>query len=231
MSALFGATYFLPVYFQAVKGVKAITSGVYPLSMILPQMLLVIIAGATVNRLGYIPSFAITSGALTAVGPGLFSLFRPDTPTGEWVGSMVLTGVGGGLGIMMPSLFGPNILDLRSFLSLYNVIFDTSLRSQLRAKAPNANPQAIINAGATHFRYIVDDGDLPGVLVAYSNSIDHVFYLTAALAGVASITGWGMSWKKISKKEKEDLESTEMPDTEARSAEDDSTRNAKNKLG
>ena len=47
MSALFGATYFLPIYFQAVKGVEAITSGVYLLAMILPQMLLVVIAGAT----------------------------------------------------------------------------------------------------------------------------------------------------------------------------------------
>ena len=119
MSALFGATYFLPVYFQAVKGVKAMTSGVYLLAMILPQMLLVIIAGGAgklsrvckfgmscansqiVNRLGYIPPFAIVSGAITAVGTGLFSLLQPNTSTGKWVGFMVITGVGRGLGIMM----------------------------------------------------------------------------------------------------------------------------------
>ena len=120
---------------------------------------------------------------------------------------------------------GPTI-----FLSLYNVIFDTSLRSQLRAEAPNVNPQAIIAAGATHFRHIVDPRDLPGVLVAYSNSIDRVFYLTAALAAVASLTGWGMSWKRISKKEKEDPESTELSDTEAQSTKDESTQDTKNNV-
>lgn len=106
MSSLFGVTYFLPVYFQAVKGVKAITSGVYLLAMILPQMLVVVMASAIgnmsslqdseisqahcliVNKLGYVPPFAIISGALTAIGTGLFSCSsrapQPVNGSGLW---------------------------------------------------------------------------------------------------------------------------------------------------
>jgi hypothetical protein len=62
---------------------------------------------------------------------------------------------------------GPSI-----FLVLYNVIFDVSLRELLPQKAPNANVPAIIAAGATRFRDVVAPNDLPGVLQAYSDSVD-----------------------------------------------------------
>jgi hypothetical protein len=46
MTTLFGASYFLPIYFQAVKGVDAIMSGVYLLATILPQLFSVVVFGA-----------------------------------------------------------------------------------------------------------------------------------------------------------------------------------------
>ncbi len=39
MSTLLGASYYLPIYFQAVKGVGPILSGVYLLPTVLPQLL------------------------------------------------------------------------------------------------------------------------------------------------------------------------------------------------
>lgn len=90
---------------------------------------------------------------------------------------------------------GPTI-----FLALYNTIFDTSLRSQLRVQAPNADADAIIAAGATGFRSVVDRQDLYDVLVAYSNSLDRVFYLVAAAGAVSWCAAWGMGWKDIREK-------------------------------
>lgn len=37
MAAVFGSSYFLPIYFQAVKGLNAVMSGVYLLALILPN--------------------------------------------------------------------------------------------------------------------------------------------------------------------------------------------------
>jgi len=98
---------------------------------------------------------------------------------------------------------GPTI-----FLTLYNTIFDTSLKSQLRVYAPGINPEIIIAAGATRFRSFVSHQDLPGVLKAFSTSLDHTFYLQAGAGVLAWCTAWGMGWKVIGKKKDASLEST-----------------------
>jgi hypothetical protein len=45
MSALFGAIYYLPIYFQAINGASAMKSGVYLLPIILPTMFMAGLAG------------------------------------------------------------------------------------------------------------------------------------------------------------------------------------------
>lgn len=99
---------------------------------------------------------------------------------------------------------GPTI-----FLALYNAIFVTSLGPELLKQAPNADAQAIIAAGATNFRKITSKQDLPGVLLAYSNSLDKVFYLVAAAGVVAWCAAWGMGWEDIRKTKKESSGMTE----------------------
>lgn len=94
--------------------------------------------------------------------------------------------------VLCQSLSGAIILEL------CNVVLDSSLRSQLPLHAPHADADAIINAGATGFQAIVQPEDLPGVLLAWANSVDRVFYLVAAVAAGCSIVLWGMGGKKAS---------------------------------
>jgi hypothetical protein len=85
-------------------------------------------------------------------------------------------------------------------LSLANVIFSSSLKSQLALHAPNANAAEIIHAGATGFRAIVNEDDLPGILLAYANSLNRVFYLIVSIGALCGIWVWGMGWTDIRKK-------------------------------
>jgi hypothetical protein len=85
-------------------------------------------------------------------------------------------------------------------LSLYNVIFEATLKKQLAQRAPDVNAQAIINAGATGYRSLVQPSDLNAVLKAYADSIDHVFYLVAALAACCGVFACGMGWNDVRKK-------------------------------
>jgi hypothetical protein len=85
-------------------------------------------------------------------------------------------------------------------LALCNVIFSGSLKQQLAQRAPNVDAAALIKAGATAFRKLVDPRDLPAVLVAYATSIDHVFYLVASLAACCSIFLFGMGWRDLRQK-------------------------------
>ncbi|KAI1341805.1 major facilitator superfamily domain-containing protein [Xylariaceae sp. FL0016] len=215
MSTVFGSTYFLPIYFQAVKGANAIMSGVYLLPIVLPQLLSAVVSGSLVTKVGYVPPFALVGGALSCIGSGLFSLFQPNTPTSEWVGFSIITGLGRGTSLQMPLIaiqaavspeemspamafsvccqyIGPTI-----FLTLYNTVFDASLKSQIPRYAPNVDADAIIAAGATRFRKLVSAEDLAGVLMAFSTSLDNTFYLQAGAGVLAWAAAWGMSWKDI----------------------------------
>lgn len=69
---------------------------------------------------------------------------------------------------------GPTI-----FIVAYNTLFTSNLRSEIPKHAPNADVEAIVAAGATEFRKLVSAEDLPAVLVAYANAIDHVLFLVA----------------------------------------------------
>ncbi len=86
------------------------------------------------------------------------------------------------------------------FVPIGNTIFDNSLKARLPVRAPAVDPDAVIAAGATAFRDIVSPADLPGVLLAFSDSIDRVFYLTTGLAAATFVFAWGMGWHDIRKK-------------------------------
>jgi hypothetical protein len=90
--------------------------------------------------------------------------------------------------------------------TLYNVIFLSSLPTQIAKFAPHANVQAIIDAGASGFRSVVSPADLNGVLVAYSNSLGRIYYLAVAFAATCGIASWGMGWHDLRKKEVDDTE-------------------------
>ncbi|KAK9438051.1 efflux pump [Metarhizium brunneum] len=219
ISAVYGATFFLPIYFQAIENATAMLSGVYLLPTILPQLFAAVFSGVLLQKIGFVIPLAIVGTVLLAVGSGLYSLLQPGSPTGYWVGFQILAGIGSGLSMQLAIItvqaavggeqlatgmalvifaqsLGPAIV-----LTLCNVIFVSSLASQLQDNAPLENAQAVIRAGATGFRTIVQPDNLPGVLAAYANSIDRVFYLVAAVASACALVLWGMGWHDLRKKD------------------------------
>nr|UOS85807.1 MFS transporter [Hypoxylon rubiginosum] len=218
MESLLGSTYWLPIYFQAVKGVSAILSGVYLLPTVLAQLLFTVLGGYLVPRVGYVPLFSIFAGVLISIGSGLFSTFQPDTSTGKWIGYQIIASSGRGAGLQMPIVAVQNSVSQQElsqamafllwaqyigptvFLTLYNTIFSTSLRTLLPQQAPNVDTQAVLAAGATRFREVVDPRDLSNVLIAYSNSLDRVFYLVTGAGVGGFLAAWGMGWRDIRRK-------------------------------
>ncbi|KAJ8068337.1 hypothetical protein OCU04_003899 [Sclerotinia nivalis] len=107
MSNLYLASYWVPVYFQGVKGVSPIKSGIYLLAMIVAHVFAAISSGPIVNIVGYTIPVALFAPVLLSVGCGLFGTFSPSTPVGKWIGYQILYGVGRGLGIQMVCLISP----------------------------------------------------------------------------------------------------------------------------
>lgn len=93
------------------------------------------------------------------------------------------------------------------FLAFAQTVLNTGLKNYLPKYAPNVNPETVINAGATGFRAVVPQADLPGVALAYNRSVNDIFYLATASAVATFIFCWGMGWKSV-KKAKRDTDTT-----------------------
>lgn len=85
-------------------------------------------------------------------------------------------------------------------LSFSATIFTQSLRKLIPSNDPGANAQAIVAAGATEFRKILNPGEIGGILIAYAKSIDRVFYLITALSAVSFFLAFGLGFKDIREK-------------------------------
>lgn len=101
--------YFLPVYFQGVKGTSPLTSGVYFLPFALAIIPFGGPAGLFMSKTGlYIPLHWL-GFALSAIGAGLFSLLDENSSQAAWVGFQVIAS--GGTGIIftatLPSTLAP----------------------------------------------------------------------------------------------------------------------------
>lgn len=139
VATTFCATYFLPLYFQAVRGATPIASGIYLLPTIIPQLLSAVVSGFVgeasspssagtklmtpllkVSKTGYYLPWSVFAGAMLAVGSGLISTYSPTTPITAWIGYQILLGLGRGLGMQMP------IIALQNFLPDKDIAIGTS---------------------------------------------------------------------------------------------------------
>jgi hypothetical protein len=85
-----------------------------------------------------------------------------------------------------------------------NTIFTQTLAQKIVALAPSVRPEAALAAGgsAEAVRALLPAGspELNGLLLAFSKSVNAVFYLLVAVSGVCFIASWGMGWVDIRKK-------------------------------
>ncbi|THV76873.1 MFS general substrate transporter [Aureobasidium pullulans] len=231
-SSMLCVNYYLPIYFQAVRGASPTMSGVDLLPSIISQMIFAILSGIGVTKVGYYLPFSIACGILTAISAGLLGLLGPHTSMAKWIGYQILGGVGRGLGIQMPIVAIQNLVPKSQasvamsllifsqtfggalFLAFAQTVFNTGLSSALKEYAPEVAAETILAAGATGVRGVVSGSVLPHVLQAYSQAIDHVFYLSAGAAAGATLACLGMGWKSIKKAKAEAATAESVPEKE-----------------
>ncbi|KAG9233292.1 major facilitator superfamily [Amylocarpus encephaloides] len=211
-------SYYLAIYFQAVRGVEPTLAGVYLLPGILSQMLFAIVSGTLVGKLGYYLPWAVGSACLATIGCGLMSTFNPTTATATWIGYQIIGGIGRGSGLQMPIVAIQNCIPEKQipvgmslvafaqtlggalFLTFAQTAFSTALRTELPMLAPGVSALVVETAGATGFRAIVPSGSVDGVIESYSVAITHVLYVATGSAAACFCFAWGIGWKDIRKK-------------------------------
>ena len=211
--AFFLFIYFIPIYFQAIKNATALQSGIDNLPLILSNVIVVIISGIAVSKLGYINPFCYASVLFTAIGSGLLTTVTAQTNT---VGYQILFGLGCGLGFQQPPNAPQAVLPFKDlpigiavtlfsrnfgsslFVTVGNNVLDRELLRGLKARAlAGVDPEAVLAAGATSFRSIVPPAALDAVVDVYDQALQKTFRVGLIISCLAVIGAALIEWKSV----------------------------------
>lgn len=212
---LYAHIFYLPFYFQAVKGTTAEGSGIRTIPYLGSIIFASILVGAAITMLGWYKPFMIAGGAIFTVGAGLIYTLHVTSSAGRWIGYQLICGFGAGAGVQIPFIAVQVVLDAKDMptgnaiaiffnslggaiaISIAQNIFANGLKTQLPISAPDVNPQIVITAGATYLRKFVTAAQLPGVLKAYMVALQQAFVISIAVGGIAVICACFVEWKNV----------------------------------
>jgi MFS family permease len=216
--AMFILMYYLPIWFQAVKGLDAINSGVHTIPLVLALVVANLIAGIFTRITGYYAPMLILSSIVSSIGTGFVTTLKVDSGLPAWLGWQVLFGVGIGLGMQQSNLAAQTCLSREDvptgmalmffsqglggvvFITIAQVVFSHSLVVRLSyLDIPLLTPDIILHAGATELRRLVPEEYIPEVLDAYNIAIMATFVVATAAACFTSFAAAGMEFINIHK--------------------------------
>ncbi|RMY77621.1 hypothetical protein D0864_09436, partial [Hortaea werneckii] len=109
-SAMLALVYWIPTWFQAIKGTSAVESGIDTIPLVLSLVVASILAGQAVGRIGYYTPFAMASAIIMPIGAGLISTWTVHTGSPKWIGFQILFGFGVGLGMQQATIAAQTVL-------------------------------------------------------------------------------------------------------------------------
>ena len=210
-------SYFLPIYFQAVKGISAAISGVYGLPFTIVSAVGTICAGFHMTPHGYYVPFMWIGSIVYLAGSVIYYLLQVDSNAGKWVGCQILAGIGLGISIQVtfisvqvvtPSEDMPTACSWEVFfkslggavgISVAQTIFSDVLLPRLQ-RIPGLDAAAVVNAGAADVS--TTKGVVPAALVgkvklAYNDAATRAFIVPVAVTALAVVLTWGMERSRI----------------------------------
>lgn len=218
--------YYIPIWFQAIKGTTATESGIRSLPMILALVLFSIVSGGLVTVLGYYAPFMILSAVLMAIGAGLISTWKVDTGSSMWIGYQIIYGLGVGSGMQQALIAAQTVLHLDDiptgtsiimfaqtfggalFIGVAQNVFTNRLLSNLLENVPTLDPALVLSTGATSLKGTITKSApdlLPAVLTAYNSALVQTYYVSVAMAALAIFGVVAIEWKSVKGKKIETM--------------------------
>ncbi|KAL3421609.1 major facilitator superfamily transporter [Phlyctema vagabunda] len=207
-------SYFLPIFFQAVKGETASGSGVKILPFLMSLTGITLFSGAAITAVGYYVPFMWTGGALALIGSSLLYTLDPSSSTGKLVGYQIITGLGIGVSVQIPFiaaqvvLSGKDMASGMSIIGFFNAlggalaisiaqnIFSNALKSELQ-NIQGIDAEALLRAGATDIARKIPDALLAPALSAFSYAITRAYILGIAAAATALVCSFLMQFRSV----------------------------------
>ncbi|KAL7424758.1 hypothetical protein Q5752_000442 [Cryptotrichosporon argae] len=203
--AFYASLYYLPNYFQIVRGASPISSGVYLLPLIVVQTVTAFTSGILVSKTGDYWWNLVFGFGIWTIGLGLLSTITPDTPLSRNMGYQALAGIGAG------QTFQTSLIAIQAALERKDVAAATGCRNFVRQLggtlalaactalvnavverdlAPWAAPDLvsqILNSPTELAALGLDDAQMADVRAAYARGVDACFWLMIPMAGISFV--------------------------------------------
>lgn len=217
-AAFFTLVYYLPIWFQAIRGASATDSGIDTLPMMISTTVGNIIGGAFVSITGYYTPMIYALPPVASIGAGLMTTWTVDVSTGKWIGYQILVGLGIGLGMQQGMVAAQASLPLADtaigtalqvfaqmfggslFVSVAQNIFITGLLKGLaKVEDLGMEPQAVVDAGATSINTLFKDNPslLAEVKVHYNDAILWTFRIALIMTCLSALGAAFVEWRSV----------------------------------
>ncbi len=206
--------YYLPIWFQAIKGASAGKSGVMIIPVLLGLFVSSILAGVLTSVFGYYTPFMLIGSTIMSVGCGLLTTFTSTTDHPRWIGYQALYGIGIGFGFQQSAVGAQTVLPRKDVstgsslmmftqslggaisVSIGSNVFTSGVVSGL-AGVPNLSIGAVLNTGPTDLQSVIPPQYLKIALQAYNNGLINAFRVGLAFSCVSILGAVFMEWVSV----------------------------------
>ncbi|KAJ5188373.1 Major facilitator superfamily transporter [Penicillium cf. griseofulvum] len=222
---MFIQSYYIPIWFQALKGDSAYWSGIHMLTMTVAMTLSFVLTGALTTIIGYYVPSMILGAVISAVSSGMIIKFGAHTSTGYWVGALILSGMGFGLGaqqcMMVPQtiLSGEDIalgtsvimfaetISGAVFLAVCETLFGNKLLEELDKLSPAVNPAAVVANGVAGLKSAMSEiytaSAVDEILESYAKALQPVWIIAVIFGSLSLLGAVFTEWVSVKKDKKE----------------------------
>ncbi|KAJ1941792.1 hypothetical protein FBU59_003396, partial [Linderina macrospora] len=205
--ALFGPTFYIPIYFSVVQNAGAISAGLHLLPYMLPISIMSIGCGYFTAKTGRYREQIWIGSAILTLGLGLLALLDEHSSLGKSIGILIVSGIGIGMCIQT-SMIGVQtateprdmatattmFVSLRTLggtigLAIFQTVLQNALKSQMNKVAVQFPEFAKLIAAAIDNQTVIYSDGVPNelkvaMISAYTKALRPVFYSMIPFGGL-----------------------------------------------
>ncbi|KAI0857695.1 MFS general substrate transporter [Xylaria cubensis] len=216
--AIYVLTFYLPEWFQGVKGVSPLLSSVYTLPWLITSVIVLLGSGAVMSKFGHADVWMLVGSVFGAVGSGLFTTFTPETSTGKWIGYQIIFAIGSSLFSVTPLIIAQSRLALKDipvgtsmvtfaqllgssiFVSVAQAVFANNLAGNLRQLGiSGVDASSVASTGLTDLTKGLTGDAKNAVLRAINNALTNSWLLPIVLTSISVIGALGVEHRSPKK--------------------------------
>ncbi|KAH8158726.1 hypothetical protein CIB48_g9533 [Xylaria polymorpha] len=210
--------YYLPTYYQTVRGYSPARSGYMMFPIIIGATIGSLVHGAGTSAFGHYAPFMLFASVVMPVASGLITTFKIDTGLVKLILYPALSGLAYGIGFAGPQnavqtvlpaddvplglsimlfaqSFGPAVA-----IAIAQVLFTNQLWANLNGVVPGLSRATIENNGLSEIVTSVPLTRVEEVLEGIDKSITQTWYLVVALASATIIGSLTIEWRSVKSK-------------------------------